>query len=98
MPTIIFKEQNGFIQGRCIKDCTGLTYKVVNLMQKKFYEGNLVMKLDIKKSFDYINWMFLMQVLKHFGFNDVFTKWIWIILNSANFFISFNGKMHGFFD
>ena len=59
-PSIISKEQKGFVQGICVKDCIGLTSEAVNLMHKKSYGGNLVMKVNIKKTFDFIIWIFLM--------------------------------------
>lgn len=55
------------------------------------------MKVDIKKVFDSINGLFLMHVLKKFGFNDTFTR-IWTMLNSSKISFSFNGKIHVFFD
>ncbi|XP_050908657.1 uncharacterized protein LOC127122352 [Lathyrus oleraceus] len=64
MSTIISKEQKGSVQERCIKDCIGLTSKVVNLMHNKSYGGNMICT----------------------------------ILNSSKISVSFNGKLHGFFE
>lgn len=95
---IISMEQKGFVQGRCIKECIGLTSEVVNLMHKKSYGGNLVMKVEIKKAFNSINWLFLTQVLKQFGFNDILNNWIWTILHSSKISISFNENLHEFYE
>lgn len=75
----------------------GLTFEFVNLMHKKSNGGNLVMKVDIKNIFDYINRLFFMQVLNQFGLSDIFTNLIWTILNFSKIYVSFNGRLHGFF-
>jgi len=49
------------------------------------------------QSFDTLDWSFLHKVLKTFGFNETFCKWIHSILSSAKMSISINGKHHGFF-
>ncbi|CAJ2652147.1 unnamed protein product [Trifolium pratense] len=97
LPSIISKEQRGFIHGRNIKDCIGLTYEAINLLHKKSFGGNLAMKIDISKAFDTLNWSFLLKVLKQFGFNNKFCSWIEAILNSAHVSISINGAQHGYF-
>ncbi|PNY17703.1 ribonuclease H [Trifolium pratense] len=52
MPTIISKEQRGFIHGRQIKDCICLASEAVNLLYNKSFGDNLAMKIDISKAFD----------------------------------------------
>lgn len=86
------------MQGRCIRDCINLTSKAVNLLYKKSYGGNLVMKVDISKAFDSLDWLFLTQVLRKFGFHEISIFWIWAIFKSTKVTISLNGKMHGYFD
>ncbi|GAU35456.1 hypothetical protein TSUD_364120 [Trifolium subterraneum] len=66
MPIIISKEQRGFIHGRNIKDCIGLTSEVINLLHNKSFGGNIAMKIDISKAFDTLDWTFLLKVLKQF--------------------------------
>lgn len=72
MPFLIFKEKNGFIQGRNIKDCLCLAFEVANLLDKKTRGGNLDLKVDITKDYDTLNWKFIIKVLKRYGFKFVF--------------------------
>jgi len=97
MPAITSVQQRGFIKGRSIKDCICLTSEAINLLHKKSYGGNLALKVDIAKAFDTLDWNFLLQVLRKFGFSDTFCKWIHSILISAKLSVSINGKMHGYF-
>lgn len=98
MPSIIFKEQMGFIHGRNIKDYICIASEAVNLLHNKAFGGNLALKIDITKAFDTLEWPFLLQVLKKFGFNDTFCTWIDVILKSAFLSISINGESHGYFN
>jgi hypothetical protein len=63
LPSIISKEQRGFVNGRNIKDCICLTSEAVNLLPKKAFGGNLALKIDISKAFDTLrSWDFLLNV------------------------------------
>jgi hypothetical protein len=97
MAAITSVQQRGFIRGRNIKDCICLASEAVNVLHKKSFGGNLAIKVDIAKAFDTLDWSFLIRVLKAYGFNDMFCKWIHSILASAKISISINGKLHGFF-
>lgn len=98
MPVLISKEQKGFIHGRNIRDCLCTASEAANLLLNKSYGGNLILKIDISKAFDTLEWPFLLKVLKTFGFNETFCNWIDVILKSAFLSISVNGKAQGFFN
>ena len=97
MPIIISKEQRGFIQGRNIKDCLCLASEAINMMDKRAYGGNLALKVDISKAFDTLEWIFLLKVLRKFGFSEKFCDWIKAILHSATISININGTQQGYF-
>jgi hypothetical protein len=67
------------------------------MLHKKYFGGNLAIKIDIAKVFDTIYWNFLIKVLKVFGFNNTFCDWIHLILHSTKLSISINGKSDGYF-
>jgi hypothetical protein len=98
LPTIISKEQRGFIKSRQIRDCICLTSEAINMLHNKAFGGNLAIKLDIPKAFDTIDWQFLLNVSKTFGINTNFYSWIHTILKYAKLSISINGKQEGFFE
>lgn len=76
LPHIILKEPMGFVKDKSIKGCICFTFEVANIMHKKTIGGNLILKVDISKVFDTLNWNFLLKVLAKFGFNDTFCLWI----------------------
>jgi hypothetical protein len=93
---IIFEHQGGFILGRQIQDCIMIASEAVNLLNKRAFGGSMAMKIDVRKTFDTINWEFLLQVLKSFGFSQCFCNWINTILHSARLSLCINGKSIGF--
>ena len=98
MPSIISKEQMGFIHGRDIKDCICTASEAENLLHNKAFGGSLALKIDITKAFDTLEWPFLLQVLRNFGFNTTFCNWIKVILKSVFLSILINGESDGYFN
>ncbi|KAK2445365.1 hypothetical protein QL285_016305 [Trifolium repens] len=98
LPNLVSDEQKGFIKDRDIKDCLCTASEAANLLHNKAHGGNVALKIDITKAFDTLDWSFLLNVLKKFGFNDIFCNWIQVILHSAFLSISINGKSHGYFN
>lgn len=41
-------------------------------MQKKSLDGNVMLKVDLAKAFNTLEWKFILKVLKKFGYNKTF--------------------------
>lgn len=52
LPTLISKEQRGFVYNMNIKDCICLTLEEMNMLHQQSLNGNLAIKIDITKVFD----------------------------------------------
>lgn len=57
----------------------------------------LVVKLDLVKAFDRVNWSFLRLVLLHIGVPSNFVIWILGCVESTNFVVLINGTPSAFF-
>ncbi|KAL3514291.1 hypothetical protein ACH5RR_027008 [Cinchona calisaya] len=79
LPKIISPEQGGFVQGRVISENILLAQELVDFIDKKTRRGNVILKLDMTKTFDRISWQFLYAILKQFGFSD---NWITLVASS----------------
>ncbi|XP_042510788.1 uncharacterized mitochondrial protein AtMg01250-like [Macadamia integrifolia] len=66
-------------------------------MAKRSFGGSMGLKLDVQKAFDTLDWQFLFDVLKKFGFHAKWIDWIQKILESTRLSIVVNGGPVGFF-
>ena len=77
-------------------DATLLANKLVNstLKQKK---AKILCKLDIEKTYDHVNWNFLLKILKDMGFGIKWIGWINNCISGVKFSLLMNGNTEGFF-
>jgi hypothetical protein len=71
----ISKEQFGFLEGRQITDAIGVAQEALHSIKVKKSKA-LVLKLDMMKSYDRVDWGFLRLVLLHIGLSLEATDWI----------------------
>ncbi|KAL6175679.1 hypothetical protein ACLB2K_052318 [Fragaria x ananassa] len=94
---IISPQQHAFVPGRQISDCIMSTSECFNLLDNKYYGGNVAIKVDITKAFDTLSWDFLLSILQAFGFHQVFLGWIKALLHSAKLSLLVNDSSEGYF-
>ena len=94
---IIAPSQFDFIKDGRIKGYIAATLENINLLNSKCLGGNMALKIDIRKAFDSMEWVFLMKALHCFSFSDKFCGWISSILRSDRLSISINGSLKGYF-
>lgn len=62
LATIVLKfisiEQHAFVKNKSIYGSISITSEVINMLDNKVFDGQLVLKLDVKKSYDIIDWIF----------------------------------------
>jgi hypothetical protein len=89
-------EQLGFLKGRRIQDAIGAAHESIHSIKQKNLKA-LILKIDLKKAFDSIDWVFLRLILHSVGFGDKFTDWIMSCVTSASFAVLINGEASNFF-
>ena len=77
-------------------DASLIVNEVIDFWHKRKEKG-LICKLDIEKTYDSINWKFLMKVLLKIGFGSRWMDWMWWCISTAKFSILINGVPAGFF-
>ena len=67
--------QNSFVMSRQILHVVLIADKAINLLLKS-NECGVLCKLDIEKTYDHVNWNFLLSVLQNMGFGKKWIGWI----------------------
>jgi hypothetical protein len=75
LPTIIPKNQGGFIKGRQILDNLVLVQEAIHSSTQRKEKG-MVIKLDLANAFDRVRHEYLFTVMEKMGFSQKFTTWV----------------------
>ncbi|KAF8733041.1 hypothetical protein HU200_015400 [Digitaria exilis] len=92
--TLVSINQSAFIKARSIHE----NFKLVELSAKALHRArkpSLLLKLDISKAFDTVDWVFLLQVLMAMGFGSRWRDWISALVSTASTSILLNGEPGG---
>ncbi|KAE8789618.1 hypothetical protein D1007_36269 [Hordeum vulgare] len=90
VPNLAGTHQSAFNHGRCLHDNYMLvkgTTKRLNFMAR----STVMLKLDITKAFDMVDWDFLLEVLHHMEFINKWTDWVAGLLASSSTGVLVNG-------
>lgn len=66
------------------------------LISKKRPMG-VMMKIDMQKAYDRLDWSFLMAVLKKFGFSDSWCQILFSCISNCWYSVSVQGELNAFF-
>jgi hypothetical protein len=86
----------GFLEGRRIQDAIGMTHESLQGIKKKKLKA-LVLKLDLKKAYDCIDWDLLKLILLKIGVGLHVANWIMSCITSSSFVVLINGEATDFF-
>ncbi|XP_073031340.1 uncharacterized protein [Primulina eburnea] len=89
--------QSGFVPGRVISDNILLAQELTHSLSLPTRGGNVILKLDMAKAYDRVQWSFLLDVLRHFGFSEQVVSMISACISHCNFSVNINGSLTGFF-
>jgi hypothetical protein len=90
------EEQLGFLQSRQILDTLGMVQECLHSIKKKNQQA-LILKIDLKKAYNLINWEFLRMILIKNGFGLSVTNWIMSCVTSVSYVVLINGEPSDFF-
>ena len=91
MNQLVKTNQSAFICGRIFHDNFKAAQLTAKLLHSKKWPSALL-KIDISKAFDSVNWTFLLDILAQMGFSRRWLNWISLILSTASTRIICNGS------
>lgn len=85
--------QATFLEGRRDFDNVIIAQELIySLGRRKGKEGYMVVKIDLEKTYDHLEWSFIRMVLIHFGFLENIIKLILSCVSSTSTSLLFNGS------
>lgn len=97
LPFVILGEKTGFVPNRSIFDAVIIAQEVIHSIQHNL-EPSMLIKLDIKKAYDKVNWRFLCKCMEDFGFAKQCINLIFSCISSPRFLILVNKSPKGYFN
>ncbi|XP_074305322.1 uncharacterized protein LOC141640417 [Silene latifolia] len=97
LPEIVSINQGGFIKWRNIVENVLICQDIVRLYNRQAASPRCLVKIDLKKAYDSVEWEFLEQILGALNFPVKFTNWIMKCVSTLSFSLSLNGRSFGFF-
>ena len=95
LPEIIHFDQSAFVKGRTIFDAIRTIDDVIEHTMNRDISGILV-AIDFEKSFDSLNFSFLLRVLHAFNFGPSFhSVWVRVLYNKVSSCVMNNGFTSG---
>ncbi|XP_073139125.1 uncharacterized protein [Henckelia pumila] len=94
---LVSQSQSGFVPGRMIADNILLAHELTHSLNLPARGGNVILKLDMAKAYDRVQWSFLLDVLRRFGFSEQVVRMVRACISFCKFSVNVNGTPAGFF-
>ncbi|XP_074298927.1 uncharacterized protein LOC141629907 [Silene latifolia] len=97
LPDIINPSQGAFVKDRDIVGNILICQDLIKLYKRKVCSPRVMLKIDLQKAYDSIEWSFLNDMLCALEFPPSFITLIMACVTSPTFSLALNGEVFGFF-
>jgi hypothetical protein len=97
LSVVTSQQQSAFVSERLISDNILVTYEALHIMntRRKGKKGYMVVKLDMNKAYDRVEWKFLKEIMRKIGFTDPWIALIMKCVASISYSMMVNGTPYG---
>jgi hypothetical protein len=94
LPEVTSPTQSAFVPGRLITDNILVAYECVHDIKNKRARkaGNCVVKLDMHKAYDLVEWIFLENMMRRMGFGERWISLMMACVRSVRYQVRFNSE------
>ena len=90
---LISNEQSGFLSGRSpLNNVIAVQEMAHSINQDRSYTPRMILKIDIEKAYDSLNWNAILATFARMGFPSPWIAWIRALLDAVTFSILVNGQ------
>ncbi|XP_074300223.1 uncharacterized protein LOC141631456 [Silene latifolia] len=97
LPDIVSESQGGFIKGRNFVENVLICQDLVRLYNRKAASPRCMIKIDLRKAYDSVEWLFLEQMMGALQFPQKFIDMVMMCVTSPSYSMNVNGNHFGFF-
>uniref|UniRef100_A0A803QS55 Reverse transcriptase domain-containing protein n=1 Tax=Cannabis sativa TaxID=3483 RepID=A0A803QS55_CANSA len=97
LPELIHGNQGAFIKKRLLAHNVLILQDLLKGYTRKSISSRCIMKIDLSKAYDTVDWCFVDDILKALRFPSKFISWILSCLQGASYSLLLNGRIQGSF-
>lgn len=97
LPKIVSPTQAAFVLDRLIYDNILISHEVMHSLHthKDISQSFMMVKTDMSKANDRVEWKYLQAILHALGFQDLWIKWVMGCVISVTYSVVINSQPHG---
>ncbi|XP_062080565.1 uncharacterized protein LOC133785332 [Humulus lupulus] len=97
LPLLIHQNKGAFIQHRSLTHNIFILQDLLKGSSRNNISTRCLIKMDLSKAYDSIDWYFLEDLLNAYCFPSRFIQWIMVFLKGASYYLLLNGRLYGGF-
>jgi len=90
---LVDKAQSAFVKGRSIVDNFMVSHEIFKSYNRKWISPRYVLKVDLRKAYDTLDWGFLERLMSDMGFPAKFVQWIMKCISTVSYSLLLNGGL-----
>ncbi|GKV19162.1 hypothetical protein SLEP1_g29456 [Rubroshorea leprosula] len=94
---LVSSNQTAFVKGRSITTNLLICQDLVRNYHRSKGPARCLMKIDLQKAYDSVDWGFVNAMLRGLNFLDRFINWLMLCVSTTRFSVSINGQPKGYF-
>ncbi|XP_074300104.1 uncharacterized protein LOC141631314 [Silene latifolia] len=97
LPDIIRCNQGAFVKGRTIVENVLICQDLVRLYKRRSASPRCLLKIDLRKAYDTVEWGFVQDMLQKLNFPTKFIDMLMVCITTPSYSLALNGNNFGFF-